>query len=703
MRVTNAEIEWQDNGLPFSRQFNDVYFSRDDELGESQHVFLAGNQLAQRWQSAEAGRTTFTIGELGFGCGLNFLQTWLLWAQHLDKTKQDDATLNKTALKQTTLKQSIPHQHLHYVAFEQYPLKRADLQRIYKQWPNFSQQSALLLQQYQDHSAGCHRIVFGDALTLDLYYGDARELLLQQAKSGRLTADAWFADGFSPAKNPELWQAELFNALAACSDTGTTLSTYSVAGAVRSALQEAGFTIAKQPGFGRKRHMLTATFAGQKTANNSLANKKAPWFNLPHQFPEHDSERHGERTAIVIGAGIAGCSAAWSLARRGFAVQLFDAAEQVFAGASGNEQLALRCRLQAESSATAEFFQQGYLFARNQFAALTSMQQPLWHPDGVVQLANAQNTRAESGYQDYKAKLLALYPEQIVRPVQQAELTGIVGCELATAEALYFPLGGWVDGQLLGPAYLQSPRITAHLQQAIARINKCNNEWQIFAEHDQLLASAATLILANSSAISQFEQCQSLPLLSLRGQASQVAASDASQTLRSVICGERTVFPALQNSHTLAASYASDNHCDEIVEQESQENLQLARSCFADQAILGQEIVGDRVAFRAATPDRMPLIGAVPDLPAMAQTYSALARDASSRFTESGAYHQGLYITAAHGSNGLSSAPLGGEILASLISEEALPVSNTVMNKLNPVRFLIRDLKRQKPIEELGL
>jgi tRNA 5-methylaminomethyl-2-thiouridine biosynthesis bifunctional protein len=219
MKIENAKISWLESGLPYSTQFQDIYYSRDDAVAESQHVFLEANKLRQRWEQ-DSSIEVFHIGELGFGSGLNFLQVMKLW-QGLDKRPE----------------------RLHYIAFEKHPLTIEELQRIHQRWTSLVAQSAELLEQYTDHSEGCHRIPLTNGIILDVYYGDAFGQLKQRMTHACPAIQCWFLDGFSPANNIELWEEPLMHLLASCSDEGTTLSTYSVAGKVRSALKNAGFEV----------------------------------------------------------------------------------------------------------------------------------------------------------------------------------------------------------------------------------------------------------------------------------------------------------------------------------------------------------------------------------------------------------------------------------------------------------------------------
>ncbi len=210
------DLDWRDAVIPVSRAFDDPYFSLAGGLAETRHVFLAGNRLPARF------RDGFHIAELGFGTGLNLLATL---AAH-----QTDA-------------------HLHYTSFEAFPLGAPDMARALAAFPEVSDFAATLLEQW---AIGATTLRFPN-LTATVILGDARDTL----RSWRGRADAWFLDGFSPAKNPELWSPALLHDVARHTAPGGTFATYTAAGHVRRALADAGFTVTRQPGFGRKRHMTT--------------------------------------------------------------------------------------------------------------------------------------------------------------------------------------------------------------------------------------------------------------------------------------------------------------------------------------------------------------------------------------------------------------------------------------------------------------
>ncbi|MHA6264697.1 tRNA (5-methylaminomethyl-2-thiouridine)(34)-methyltransferase MnmD [Arenibacterium sp. CAU 1754] len=223
MQHQQAEIEWRDGKVPVSRQFDDPYFSLENGLAETRHVFLAGNDLPARF--ADGVR----IAELGFGTGLNFLATVQAW--------RDAGAPGR----------------LQFTSFEAFPMAADDMVQALDHFPELADLAASLITFWR----GGRRDFQGDGITLDLIEGDARSTL----PDWQGQADAWFLDGFSPAKNPELWGADLMGEVARHTAPGGTVATYTAAGFVRRGLEAAGFTVERVPGYGRKRHMTRARLA----------------------------------------------------------------------------------------------------------------------------------------------------------------------------------------------------------------------------------------------------------------------------------------------------------------------------------------------------------------------------------------------------------------------------------------------------------
>ncbi len=221
----NADIEWRDGDIPVSRRFDDPYFSLDNGMAETAHVFLAGNSLPARFSDG------FQVAELGFGTGLNLLCLWKLW-QESSQTGQ-----------------------LSFTSFEAFPLSLQEMQRAHAAWPELAE----LSKRFFDHWDADNFCLNIDDLRVRVIVGDARETL----PDWQGVADAWFLDGFSPAKNPELWSPELMAQVGCHTQPNGTFATYSAAGHVRTSLAAAGFTVTRVKGFGRKRHMSIGTLISE--------------------------------------------------------------------------------------------------------------------------------------------------------------------------------------------------------------------------------------------------------------------------------------------------------------------------------------------------------------------------------------------------------------------------------------------------------
>jgi tRNA 5-methylaminomethyl-2-thiouridine biosynthesis bifunctional protein len=230
--TVQAALEWRD-GLPYSTAFDDVYFSSDNGLLETEYVFIQGNALVERWQSL--ADNNFTIMETGFGTGLNFLCACKYWLEH--------APANAVLL---------------FTSVEKYPLSHTDMHKALQHWPALKPIADQLLAQYESLLNTGNASLFNDRVTLQMLFGDATECLSELD----VKADAWFLDGFAPSKNPDMWQQALFEQLARLSHINSTFATFTSAGIVRRGLNAAGFEVHKQPGFGKKREMICGYFIG---------------------------------------------------------------------------------------------------------------------------------------------------------------------------------------------------------------------------------------------------------------------------------------------------------------------------------------------------------------------------------------------------------------------------------------------------------
>ncbi|MFC3609310.1 bifunctional tRNA (5-methylaminomethyl-2-thiouridine)(34)-methyltransferase MnmD/FAD-dependent 5-carboxymethylaminomethyl-2-thiouridine(34) oxidoreductase MnmC [Stutzerimonas tarimensis] len=646
----HAQLDWDPQGQPLSRQFGDVYFARDDGLGETRHVFLEGNELATRFASLGHGR--LVIGETGFGTGMNFLCAWQLFEQ----TAPEGA-------------------RLHFVSVEKYPLTLDDLRRALALWPELKSWSERLLDGYVALHPGFQRLVFDQGrVTLTLLIGD----VLEQLPELDARVDAWFLDGFAPAKNPDMWTPALFAELARLSAPGATLGTFTSAGFVRRGLIEAGFEMRRVPGYGRKREILRGVFAGP-----GLEHRPA-WFRPP-ALPR------GSRRALVIGAGLAGCASAASLAARGWQVQVLERHGEPAQEASGNPQGILYLKLSAHGTALSQLVVAGFGHTRRLLERLQQGRD--WSACGVLQLAFDDREAAR------QARLAEVYPG-LTELLDRATAERLAGIGLP-AGGLFFPEAGWLHPPALCRALLDRPGIELLRHHQALSLERTTEGWQALAE-DQVLAEAPLVVLTTGADSNRFAQTTWLPLKRIRGQITCLPMTPASAGLATVLCAEGYVAPPRDGAHTLGASFAFDATDLTPTAAEHQSNLGLLTALSTDlserleaQALNADSLAG-RAAYRCTSPDYLPLVGPLADAEAFASAYAVLRKDARQRPQTPCPWLEGLYINAAHGSRGLITAPLSAELLAAWIEDEPVPLPRSVAQACHPSRFLLRRLIRNE-------
>ncbi|UST57467.1 bifunctional tRNA (5-methylaminomethyl-2-thiouridine)(34)-methyltransferase MnmD/FAD-dependent 5-carboxymethylaminomethyl-2-thiouridine(34) oxidoreductase MnmC [Pseudomonas moraviensis] len=655
--MPHAQLDWDDHGRPRSRVFDDVYFSDQSGLEETRYVFLEQNRLAERFAALPAnGR--LVIGETGFGTGLNFLCAWQLFEQH-----------------------AVAGARLHFVSVEKYPLTPADLHRALALWPELKPLADQLLKHYVAIHPGFQRITLaGGRVTLTLLIGEALEQLPQLDAQ----IDAWFLDGFAPAKNPDMWTAELFVELARLAAPGSTISTFTSTGWVRRLLNAAGFKMKRTPGIGHKWEILRGEFLGWPAEVAAPVPAK-PWFARPAPL-------RGERRALVIGAGLAGCATASSLAARGWHVSLLERQAEVAQEASGNPQGVLYLKLSAHGTALSQLIVSGFGYTRR---LLETLQRGTdWDDCGVLQLAfNAKEAERHG-------QLAAAFPEDLLQWLEQPEAQARAGVGVAHG-GLFYPEGGWVHPPALCQAQAMHVNIELLSHHHALELRKVADQWQAF-DGERLLASAAVVVLAGAADIKRFAQSAELPLKRIRGQITRLAETAESHALATVVCAEGYVAPARLGEHTLGASF--DFNSDDLTPTtaEHQGNLAmleeissdlLARLNISEQPL---EHLEGRAAFRCTSPDYLPIVGPLADRAAFVQTYAALSKDARQVPDAPCPWLDGLYVNSGHGSRGLITAPLSGELLAAWLDNEPLPLPRSVAEACHPNRFALRQLIRGK-------
>lgn len=655
--LPHAQLAWDDQGRPYSRVFDDVYFSDKSGLEETRYVFLEQNGLRERFAALPDGGR-LVIGETGFGTGLNFLCAWQLFEQH-----------------------AVAGARLHFVSVEKYPLSQPDLERALALWPELKSFADQLLKQYVAIHQGFQRLLLDNGrVTLTLLIGDALEQLPQLDAQ----IDAWFLDGFAPAKNPDMWTAELFAELARLAAPGSTLSTFTSTGWVRRLLNAAGFKMKRTPGIGHKWEILRGVFLGWPEEAPAPVMTK-PWFARPTPLT-------GERHALVIGAGLAGCATAASLAARGWQVSLLERHDALAQEASGNPQGVLYLKLSAHGTALSQLIVSGFGHTRR---LLEHLHRGLdWDDCGVLQLAfNAKEAERQ-------AQLAAAFPEDLLHTLDQEHAQIRAGIALQSG-GLFYPEGGWVHPPALCAWQAAHPKIRLLPHHDVLELRRVEGQWQAWEGHKQL-ANAPVVVLAGAAEIKRFDFSSDLPLKRIRGQITRLPQTPASQSLSTVVCAEGYVAPARLGEHTLGASFDFNNDDLTPTTAEHAGNLQMLEEISVDLVArlgadaLQPEALEGRAAFRCTSPDYLPIVGPLSDSQAFADAYIALSKDARQTPDIPCPWLDGLYVNSGHGSRGLITAPLSGELLAAWLDNEPLPVPRAVAEACHPNRFALRRLIRGK-------
>lgn len=659
-----GEITWKSGDVPFSPHFGDIYYNPKDGLAETRYVFLEGNNLPSAWQTKE----NFTIGETGFGTGLNFLAAWQCWASDPNRSKR-----------------------LHFVSVEKYPLSRDDMIRAHKSWPELLEFSSQLadIWPHETMLPGVHRFNLANGtISLTILIGDAIESWASYGGA----IDCWFLDGFAPSRNPDMWDPALFRALAAASNrNGTTLATFTAARIARDGLEGAGFEISKRKGYGYKRDMITAVLPasenGPEIARYQIADD--PWFNLPAP--------RNVKSVAVIGGGMAGAACAAALKARGCAVTIFEKSDQLASAASGNPIGMLEPYLTVDDAITGRFYEAGYRYSHRMIKRLADA--------GLLEAAfcGVLDLGTSARKQERLDGLIARLGDKpdLVRAMNCDEASECFGLPLPFG-GVFYPSAGWVNP----PSFVRAlcDGIDQELSTDITAIEDTPDGKILMSSTGQAFGPFDAVIIAGARETAKLAQTSWLGdhLNPVRGQISyfgedvvQLAHNNAS--IKCVLSHKGYVTPARNGQHVFGATFGRDDDQTDLRDADHEFNIgQLAKVLPEIAAKLSPEKLEGRVSLRTTTADHLPLIGPAPDFDQYLASYGDIDKGKKNARYINAPYHKDVYICTGFGARGLIGAPLAAEILASEICALPLPLEKPLMHALHPARFIIRGLKRRQ-------
>ena len=677
-----VDVSWWGD-VPYSNVFGDVYFSEDDGFAETCHTFVDGNQLTERWDGASQTPNAdvpnvFRIGETGFGTGLNFLAAWRAFDLHAPAGSR-----------------------LSFVSVEAFPLRREALLRAAGAWPVLLPYAERLADVYPACLEGWNRLAVSPRVTLTLGFGDAESVLAEVVGS----VDAWFLDGFAPGKNPDMWSAAVFAQVARLSRPGTTLATFTAAGFVRRGLAAAGFAMEKRQGYGRKREMLAGVFRKEDAAR-TLETK--PWFNVPLCRPLSD------QNAIVIGGGVAGLSAGAALRRRGWQVTVFEAGPQLAHGTSGNPAPLFKPKLMRRGTPEADFYRQCYLYAMQW---LRDPDAPsLWRETaraGAVQIAFTD----EAAERDAAIVADGVLPDEDAQWLSAIQLSEVLGREVL-CPGTYFPRGGALDG----PAVCRflAEDLDVRFNAGVGSVDWASDVWTVRDNSGMVLGQAGCVVLAMGHGASEVRLTRSgVGCASPFESVFQWSVGDLFQGRR---LGHVLPMPVSFGKHMVpgadgevivgstfrkVSSTNSNPLADVLCVRADAGDLDLdqrVRKVFgSDSGGAGRPGAAASLSplwsgVRTSTPDRLPVVGPVPDAELYRDAYADLHLGRAGMDYPEGRFLPGLYAVLGLGARGFSTAYLCGDIVASMIAGDMLPVPRAVMERLHPARFIVRALRRGRRV-----
>lgn len=394
-------------------------------------------------------------------------------------------------------------------------------------------------------------------------------------------------------------------------------------------------------------------------------------------------------SAIIIGAGIAGCSTAYALAKRGIAVTLIDRHAQIAQEASGNPVGMLYPKFNTGTSVLSAIAEHGFAHTLS-LLKHTATSQEIYRLCGQIQLANTLREKDKQALLDVNIKQAFG-----IQPLTVNEASRIANIELLDG-GLYIAESGWVKPQLFCQALIQSQRIKKLMTTSAIHIKQIEDFWQVTFQENSTL-EADIVVLANANDIVQFAQCSTIPITPVRGQINFFPSNDISNNLKTILCTDHYLSPNVDGFHSIGTSYAPNDMNPLLNSVDTNDNLRAlsAISTALYKSIDTDEVTG-RVAWRSATRDYIPLAGQLID--------NHQLRKEPPRYNDKPTdlpWLKGLYLNAGHGSKGLITAPLCGELIANLVNQEPLIINPLIASKMNPSRFMLRQMGLKKIAQNL--
>ena len=583
----------------YSKSYNDIYFDKLNGPKETEHVYLNTNNLTKRFKNKQK----FVIAEIGFGTGLNFLLTWKLWKEN----RKTNGSLT-------------------YISFENAPLSKKDIERVYKKFKNLDGYSRFLLKNIPERCKSTHRIfIKADNINLILIYDDITSLINFNFK-----ADTWFLDGFSPKKNPLVWTDKLFKQLYNFTNLDGSLSTFSVAGNIRRGLLNAGFKVSKVSGYGNKKEI---SYAIKKDLISS------------NQYKFSYEKKIGP--VAIIGSGISGASLAYALRKRNIECFIIDKSYKIANGASGNKLALQMPKLTMDDSPYGLLSLEAFLYSRKIAKNLNAIPRS----DGLVLIPSRDRDIIK-----FKKLLENNWPLDLLN--NNYDKLNF----LKFINHIYMKSSGIVDNSKFIQNLIKDVEFISKFD--VKKITS-KDGFNIIIDKFGNRLKAKTVIWANGFEMTNLSQ--NLPINPISGQVTYLKANELSSNLKINFSYGHHFSQAFKGYHQIGASFNRNaNTCFREIDQNA--NINSIPEFLRKNIFYNITESGHRVSVRASTKDRMPFFG---DLSAL-----------------TGKKSNNIYILGGMGAWGFVYAPFYAELLVTKIINDQL-VINSKLEKLLTIERLL--------------
>ncbi|MDC0535032.1 bifunctional tRNA (5-methylaminomethyl-2-thiouridine)(34)-methyltransferase MnmD/FAD-dependent 5-carboxymethylaminomethyl-2-thiouridine(34) oxidoreductase MnmC [Francisellaceae bacterium] len=648
--MESPDIKWLPSGEPYSKKFNDIYFSQQNGLAETRYVFLEGNHLSNRFKATNG---IFRIAETGFGTGLNFLATWQL----LDQANNPDIFLD-------------------FVSVEKYPLSKSELKQALSVWTELEDYSEKLISEYPEICyPGTVQLQLAPNVLLTLIFDDATNAF----SSYQHAIDAWFLDGFAPSLNSDMWSNMLFKQMARLSnlnDKQTTFATFTAASNVRKELIQVGFDVKKRKGFGKKREMLCGCFS--TTGHRNISQPIPPFYAVP----KYDIDPNNR--VAVIGAGLAGCALAYEFSKYNIKCDLFEKDKVIANGASGNPIGIAHPYLSMDGNISDLFFTQGFLQLKSFLKA--NADTDVFKLHSMYQILDSE--KKEKFYQELISKrelgdnlVKCLIGQEVVKQLENINVNAALYHQEALAVNPKALCQLWLD--------LAAGHAKLYLETTVEKLQKSDDGWLVSLSNKNTHNYQSVILAGGYEQFKHFKFIDYMSCLAKHGQVDVVN----NPGLNSIISNKNYAVPINNDELLIGATFRKQN-----------DNLQPRFDDFRQNLTgLSQVINGvnyepsySRVSVRCTSIDHFPVVGGVINQNEFENIYqTAIKNGVTDNHLESCPYQNGLYIASSFGSKGLSASLISAQIIRAMILDHSLPCSSSIYKALQPSRFLVRSYRKK--------